>query len=162
MRNLMSLKWQVLYIKWIGFLRRIQIWNQFLHRCFATLAKARGQEWGYMTLPKWHIYQKDCNLKDNSDLWWEFHHFLLWILSTKGNINSAHNMLCICLSKINYKFIEWGIDSRRKKCLTNHEPILLMTKHGLSVMSLTLSIILMSEDFLNSPWIVPEESLSSP
>ena len=30
----MSPKWEVLYIKWTGFLRRIQIWNPFLHRCF--------------------------------------------------------------------------------------------------------------------------------
>ena len=55
----MSSKWQVLYTKWTGFSRRIQIWNQFLHRCFAAPAMGRGWagvlEQVDLILSKWHI-----------------------------------------------------------------------------------------------------------
>ena len=44
MRNLMSLKWDMLYIKWTKIWRRIQIWKKFLHSCLVTSAVARW--WG--------------------------------------------------------------------------------------------------------------------
>jgi hypothetical protein len=74
MGNLMSSKWDVLYIKLTGFLRRIQFWKQFLCICLIAPAMAilMPGAWGehYLILPKYHVcYTKMTAIWRRIQIW---------------------------------------------------------------------------------------------